>query len=104
MHIIIANDSRERGIPDHLQRHQTFLLHWEVSMVIRPGATNERLTEETEKILNYKKNDENVSHVLFLIGICNVTEIKSIIYTEIKYNSLNKVEKNKKTIQIIHQT
>lgn len=97
MHIIIANDSRERGIPDHLQRHQTFLLHWEVSMVIRPGATNERLTEETEKILNYKKNDENVSHVLFLIGICNVTEIKSIIYTEIKYNSLNKVEKKKKS-------
>lgn len=55
MHIIIASDSRGREFPQYIQSHQSFPLHWKISLLIRPGETIEKLTRETENILKLKK-------------------------------------------------
>lgn len=65
MHIIIASDSRGRGFPQYIQSHQQFPLHWKISLLIRPGATIEKLTRETENILKLENNSQS-TNVMFL--------------------------------------
>lgn len=101
MHIIIASDSRGRGFPQYIQSHQPFPLHWKISLLIRPGATIEKLTRETENILKLENNSQS-TNVMFFAGICNLTEqINHQFGTEICYHSYQKVQN---TIQAINQS
>lgn len=101
MHIIIASDSRGRGFPQYIQSHQPFPLHWKISLLIRPRATIEKLTRETENILKLENNSQS-TNVMFFAGICNLTEkINHQFGTEICYHSYQKVQN---TIQAINQS
>lgn len=66
MHIIRASDSRGRGFKQHIQSCQLFLLHWKISLLVRPGATIEKLTRETKNILKLEYNNFNVQMSCFL--------------------------------------
>lgn len=77
MHIIIASDSRGRGFQQRIQSYRTFPLHWKISLLVRPGATIEKLTRETENILNLEKDKSQCTNVMIFAGICNLTNLKS---------------------------
>lgn len=45
MHIRASN-SRGRGFQQNIQSYQLFLLHWKISLLVRPDATIEKLTRD----------------------------------------------------------
>lgn len=101
MHIIIASDSRGRGFQQHIQSYQPFPLHWKISLLVRPGATIEKLTSETENILKLENDNSQCTNVIFFAGICNLTEKFTQFETEICYHSFQKVHTR---IQAINQS
>lgn len=104
MHIIIASDSRGRGFQQHIQSYRPFPLHWKISLLVKPGATIEKLTRETENILhnNLEKDKSQCTNVMIFAGICNLTEKFTHQFgTEICYYSSEKVYT---TIQAINQS
>lgn len=106
MNIILATDSRGRGLNTYLQKMNPFPPHWHVYLLFKPGASIERLSHEAQLLIQSSSDKTAPYHVVFMGGICNLTEkFKHQFGTEIVYqHSSDKVQLLLHSIEkIFHQ-
>lgn len=94
MNIILATDSRGRGLNTYLQKMNPFPPNWHVYLLFKPGASIERLSHEAQLLIQSSSDKTAPYHVVFMGGICNLTEkFKHQSGTEIVYqHSSDKVQ------------
>lgn len=86
MNIILATDSRGRGLNTYLQKMNPFPPNWRVYLLFKPGASIERLSHEAQLLIQSFSDKTAPYHVVFMGGICNLTEkFKHQSGTEIVY-------------------
>ena len=95
MNIIIASDSRGRGLTHHIEQYKQFqeLPNHTFIHILMPGATIETLRQEISKQITKLHTQQAYTSITLLAGICNFTS-KIKIYdhqgtfagTQIVYN------------------
>ena len=106
--IVIATDSRGRGLQDFIQETNPFPSHWTVKHIFKPGATVKMLSDAVQNyIMHMHPNaaSQHDSRVLVAIaaGICNLTnKMKHSGGVELRYDGGSKPDILKNDLECLH--
>lgn len=90
-HIIIAVDSRGRGLNDFIQGNLLFPYFFTILCI--PGGKLDTLKAAITQTL-HKEQRQNKTHIILAGGICNMTtKLKHEGGTELTYNQADKIDK-----------